>query len=165
MPNALDLFIQGKLAFYFGYSYHLPRIEASASVPNFTVNPMPQIDAQQANQVTFANYWVNGVFANSEHVNEAWNFVEFATAKEQAALYLASSRRPPALRDLISDLAGDPELTVFANQVVPSRSWYRGRAPDAAAVIFDEMIAGVIAGELTPAAAISQAASQIQLTL
>lgn len=166
MPNALDLFVQGKIGFFFGYSYHLPRIMGAGGGGNIHVAPMPQIDAESRFQVAFANYWLNGVFTNSPHKNDAWNFLQFATSKDQAKQYVTSARRPPARRDLIgSPPEGDADLLVFTQQVVSSQSWYRGRNPEAAKQVFDDMITTVVAGQATPAAAVNQAAGQILLTL
>ena len=40
LPNSLDAFAQGQLAFFFGYSYHIPIIKSKSPALNFSISPM-----------------------------------------------------------------------------------------------------------------------------
>ncbi|MEK7072572.1 MAG: extracellular solute-binding protein, partial [Patescibacteria group bacterium] len=86
MPNSFETFLSGKVAFMFGYNYHLPSIRSRAPKLNLGIAPLPQIS--QDNPSNYTNYWIESVSKKSAHQNEAWDFVLFATAKENVASYL-----------------------------------------------------------------------------
>ena len=146
MPNSLDAFIQGQVAFFFGYSYHLPIIKARAPKLNFVTSEMPQITGNK--EFNFANYWVETVSKKTEHPNEAWEFIQFMTSRpKEAEKYLKATKRPTALRELIATQLDDVDLDVFAEELLTAQSWYRGKNPGAMEKIFAEMIEQSLKGE------------------
>ena len=161
-PNSFDAFVTGKTAYYFGYAYALPMIKAQAPKLNFGVTNVPQIDP--ANKVNFANYWVEGVSKKSKNPDAAWDFVQFAAAAEQAKLYLGKTGKPTALRSLVNTQLSDPEIGVFASQVLTAKSWYAGTDINATQSAFDEMIDSTLAGA-PPDRAITLAAQTIAQTI
>ena len=44
MPSSFESFLSGRVAFMFGYNYHLPSIRARAPKLNFGIAPIPQIN-------------------------------------------------------------------------------------------------------------------------
>src|SRR3989339_884689 len=124
LDDSLNLFAQGKLAIMFGYSYHLATIRAQAPKLNFAITKLPQIEGNTP--VNFANYWVETVSSKSKYLNEAWDFIQFATKAEQAKTYLDKAKRPTALRALINEQIDDDDMGVFAEQVLTAKSWYHG---------------------------------------
>lgn len=126
MPDAFEAFTQGKVAFFFGYSYHMPQLKERAPQLRWGVAPLPQTDPEHL-RVNVANYWVETVSKKTKFPNEAWDFIQFATAAEHANSYLAKVNKPTALRSLISSQTEDPLLEPFANQLLTAQSWYRGR--------------------------------------
>lgn len=143
LSNALDMFTSGNLAIMFGYSYYLPTIKATAPKLNFLVAPLPQIEGANVD-INFANYWVEVVSQKSEHKNEAWNFVQFLTNLEQVPHYLSKTKKPTALRSLISSQKEDLEIGVFAEQVLTAKSWYKGKGPVLMENFFAQMIEAVL---------------------
>jgi multiple sugar transport system substrate-binding protein len=143
MDDSINMFISGKLAMIFAYSYHLPIIESLSPKLDFFVSPLPQIEGSDV-PINFANYWVEVVSNKSEHKNEAWDFVQFMASSEQASLYLDKVKKPAALRSLISDQREDLEIGVFADQVLTSKSWYKGKEPLLMERFFGEMIDAVL---------------------
>lgn len=139
LNNSLELFISGNLAMMFGYSYHLPTIESRAPKLNFGIAPMPQIEGA-SRAMNFANYWVEVVSRKSSYTDEAWDFIQFATRAENVKSFLAKNRKPSALRQLAIDQIVDEDVGVFAEQVLTSKSWYRGKDVMAAENIINEMI-------------------------
>ncbi len=139
LPNSLEMFISGKLALMFGYSYHLATIKAQAPKLNFSVSTLPQIEGSPM-EINFANYWVESVSKKSLYPNEAWDFVQFATKEEQAKTYLEKTDKPTALRSLVATQREDNEIGVFAAQVLTAKSWYRGKSVSAAETAIAEMI-------------------------
>lgn len=137
-PNSLDAFIQGKTAFFFGYSYHLPTIKARAPKLNLAIARLPQIEGNPV--ANFANYWGWTVSKKTKYPDIAWNFLNFLRTPDEAKKYLDLAKRPAALKSLLPAQLEDEDVGVFASQVLTSQSWYRGNDPKAADDAFIELI-------------------------
>ncbi|MDD5031553.1 MAG: extracellular solute-binding protein [Patescibacteria group bacterium] len=164
LENSLEMFIAGKLAIFFGYAYHLPTIEARAPKLNFAIAKLPQIEGNLGN-INFANYWVEAVSNKSKYINEAWDFVQFATGAEQAKFYLTKTKKPTALRSLVSQQIEDEDISIFASEILTARSWYRGEDANAAELIIGEMIDSTVAGEGKIEEIINLGARRVQQTV
>lgn len=164
LDNSLDMFSQGKLALMFGFAYHLPQIRAQGPKINFSVAKLPQIEDNQQ-IINFANYWVETVSLKSKHINEAWDFVQFATRAENVKSYLEKTKKPTALRSLIEDRLDDIDIGVFTDQVLTAKSWYRGADALAAEKIIGGMINEVITGKEEINNAIDIGAQRVQQTI
>jgi ABC-type glycerol-3-phosphate transport system substrate-binding protein len=169
MPEATEAFISGRLAMMLGYSYQLPLIKAQGAKLNLGVAPVPHINANGTDatgtQVNMASYWVETVSKKTEHENYAWDFLKFATSKDNVSKYLKSAKKPTALRSLVDSQLSDIDVGPFANQVLTARSWYKGRNALAAEEIFRDMISYVIEGKNTAEEAINFSAQRINQTL
>ncbi len=165
LENSLQYFIDGKLAIFFGYAYHLPIIRSQAPRLNFAISKFPQIEGSTIEANT-ANYWVETVSAKSKYQNEAWDFVQFMTTKpDQAKKYLAKVGKPTALRSILSEQLSDESLKVFASQVLNAKTWYRGKDVTSAEAAFNEMIDSVATNPEELEKATNLAASRIQQTV
>ncbi len=163
MPNSLDAFTAGTTAYFFGYSYHLPVIQARAPKLNFGVAKLPQIDP--AHEVNLANYWIEGISEKTKQPDEAWDFLQFATRAQNVASYLDAVKRPTALRSLVSTQLEDPDLSVFASEVLTAKNWYQGKDPAAAEQALEELIETAVAGTIPIEEAIRIAAGRVTQTL
>ena len=154
--NSLDMFIRGQAAIMFGYSYDLPLIVAGRRSDfngsnatdylqdlNIGVSKLPQL-ASTTKPVNIANYWVETVSKKSQHINEAWDFIQFITRAENVTSYLDKTKRPTALRSLIEQQLSEEYLDVFASQLLTARSWYKGYDAKSAQKIMAEMIDNVV---------------------
>lgn len=139
LESSINSFASGKTAIMFGYAYHLPTIKTMAPKLNFMVAPLPQIEGS-GTPVNFANYWVEVVSKKSSHQNEAWNFVQFLTSADQVGSYLSKTKKPAALRSLVSKQTEDLEIGVFASQVLTAKSWYKGKNASMMEGFFAQMI-------------------------
>jgi len=164
LDNSLDMFTQGKLALMFGYSYHLPQIRAQAAKLNFSVAKLPQIEDNQQ-IINFANYWVETVSKKSKHVDEAWDFIQFAARAENVKSYLEKTKKPTALRSLVEEQLDDMDVGVFADQILTAKSWYKGADAIAAEKIIGDMINDVVAGKEVIENTINIGASRVQQTV
>ena len=144
MPEAFDAFIQGKLAFYFGYLNDLYSIQNQAPKLNFAIAPMLQIEGNP--EINYANYWIETVSKKTKYPNETWDFILFAIQEEQAKLYLEKNKKPTALRSLIKKQEEDYDLSIFAKQVLTAQSWYRGNGGDLVKKIFNDLINETLKG-------------------
>jgi ABC-type glycerol-3-phosphate transport system substrate-binding protein len=144
MPNSLEAFIQGRTAFFFGYSYHLPVIRAQAPKLNLGVANLPQIEGNPT--VNFANYWAWTVSKKSTHKDLSWNLLNFMIQPAESTKYLTAAKRPAAVKALLSDQLEDEEVGVFASQVLTAQSWYLGADPGAMEDALLSMVDNVLRG-------------------
>lgn len=140
--NSLLDFLDGKTAFFFGYSYHLPLVKQRAATLSYGVSPVPQIAGGQT--VNYANYWVEAVSAQTEHRDETWNLLHFISQPDVLAGYLSGSSRPTPLKSLINTQLEDYDLEPFAQSVLTAKSWYNGIDIDTAENIFATMINSIL---------------------
>ncbi|MCX6779893.1 MAG: extracellular solute-binding protein [Candidatus Magasanikbacteria bacterium] len=137
--DALDAFVNGKVGFFFGYSYHFPVIKSRAPQLDFRVLPLFQLSADKP--VNVANYWLQTVTAKSKHQNEAWGLINFLTHTKATKDYLDQTDRPTALRAYITDQKTKPELQPFMDQILIAKNWYHGHDYAAAVKAVNDMIA------------------------
>lgn len=167
LPDSLSAFTQGKLAYFFGYSYHIPIIRTLSPKLNFDISRLPQIEMDQPGspQVNFANYWVESVSRKSKNQQWAWDFVQFAASEKEARKYLIKAKKPTALKSLINFQLEDLDLGFLAAQLLTAKSWYRGMKPEAVDGIFAEMIDSVNSGLVEAKDAVNLAVSKINQTI
>ena len=161
---SVDDFSEGDVAMMIGYSHLIDTIKKKNPNLKFKVVPIPQIKESPA-PVNYANYWAPAVSASSEHKEEAWDFIRFASAPENVWLYLSQTNRPTARPDMISYQEKEmPELSAFARQGITAQSWYQ-IDNDAVEKIFLEMIEKVNYSKASVSQAISQAAQEVTLLM
>jgi ABC-type glycerol-3-phosphate transport system substrate-binding protein len=136
--NALDQFINGSTAFFFGYSYNLSAIRARAPQLNFGTMPLLQLNPE--NPVNVANYWIQTVTAKSKNKDAAWSLIDFVAHSSVTKQYLDATNRPSALRTYLGQQLGNTDLSPFAAQVLVADSWYHGANYDAARQALSDMI-------------------------
>ncbi len=164
LDNSTNLFMANKLAILFDYSSNLPLIRTQNPKLNFAVQKMPQIQDSQ-NTINFANYWAYTVSNRSAHQGEAWDFIQFAASADQAKLYLAKAKKPTALRALVDSQANDPDLGVFAQQLLTAQSWYHGGDPANAKKYMNDLIDQADTSPDQMSQIIDLAANRIQQTV
>lgn len=174
----MEAFARGKVASVFGYSYLYEQIRLeieqlkqqkvpTIDLENVRIAPVPQIndpDKSTTKRDAFANYFLETVSRNSENSKVAWDFLAFATSKDNAAYYNQKTKRPTARRDLIESQKQDALYGVFAEQVGYAESlaildW------DIYKNIFDQAISGVVSKSFSVKDAISMAQDQINKTI
>jgi ABC-type glycerol-3-phosphate transport system substrate-binding protein len=162
-PSSFQAFLNGEVAYFFGYSYHLPLIKARGEELNYGIAPFPQIAGNQP--VNYANYWVETVSNKTQNINEAWDLLKFVTSAEQAKTYLNNTVRPTALRSLVNSQLEDADLSVFASQLPSSQSWYKGMDGQAAEQVLADMITEMLAPEADPQRILELGAVKINQTI
>ncbi len=160
--DAFESFLQGRVAYFFGYAYHQEQIRGLAPRLNFGVSTMPQI--QNNPEMYFANYWVETVSRKTENADAAWDFLQFITSSQESQKFLASAKLPTARRDLVNAQLEDPELYVFANQLLRSSSWYNGQDAAAMEAIMKELVKDALAGTQDLDDLLKLAAERVQQT-
>ncbi len=138
--EAMEAFINGQVAFFFGYPYHLSQIQSRVTNKfNLKTAKIPQIK-DTLRPTNFANYWVMTVSHKTNNADPAWGFIDFATREENVKMYLEKTKKPTALKSLKEQQAADLELKPFVEQILTAKSWYRGDSPKKA----DEYIIEII---------------------
>lgn len=165
MPDALDSFANGKVAFYFGYPYEIPELKQKGPRLNFGISSFPQLNPQK--ETNYPDYWVQTVSKNSTNKNEAWDFIQYMARADNVNRYLKATGKASVLRSIINEQIKDPytDLYIFAKQALTATNWYHGTNPQQAEEYFKEMITSVVKGTLNASGAISTAAKRIQTTL
>ncbi len=148
MPNSLDAFSSGISAFYVGYSYNEALIRSRAPKMNLGISEVPQINPGA--KVNVANYWLWTVSKRSKSPDLAWYLVNTMTGKDAVQSYLTAAKRPAARKALLDAQFDDPDVGVFASQVLTAKSWYKGvDAPGMEAALSD-LIDSVVKGTVAP---------------
>ncbi|MFA6421924.1 MAG: extracellular solute-binding protein [Candidatus Buchananbacteria bacterium] len=137
MPNSLEAFMSGQVAMTFGYNFNLATIKARSPKLNLGIAPIPQLNSESPKN--YANYWIQTVAKKSKHNNEAWDFVLFMSQGDMASKYLTKTKKPAAVRSLISTQLEDEDLRAAALQTLTAVNWYRGYDPLAAESAFKTM--------------------------
>lgn len=146
---SIDAFIEGSTAMMLNYSHHIETVKNRAPQMSFGIARVPQPKAlfDQKRAVDYAGYFGLAVARTNDkrRANAAWSFLQYMMEAPQQLAYHKATLRPPARRDLLSQLANDPDFSVFAQQALTARSWYQ---PDNVAVetLFADMIESVIDG-------------------
>ncbi len=98
LPNSTVAFATGRVAIYFGPSWRVLEIIERNPNLKFKVFPVPQVPKidEQTPDMTYASYWVEGVWKKSKNADEAWKFLKFLSEKENLAKFYenASKTRP-----------------------------------------------------------------------
>ncbi|MDD5172749.1 MAG: extracellular solute-binding protein [Patescibacteria group bacterium] len=163
MPNSLESFIQGKVAFIFGYSDYLSLIKQQAPKLNFDIAPVPQISAS-LKEINYARYWLETISKKTQHPQEAWVFLLYATQAQNAQTFIERTKKPTAHRALIEKQLEDFDLAPFVKGVLTAQTWYRGKNYSLVEESFRQMVAEVFSGEKTIDKAINYCVQKINLT-
>ncbi|MBI5728209.1 MAG: extracellular solute-binding protein, partial [Candidatus Magasanikbacteria bacterium] len=162
-PNSLDAFIAGKTAFFFGYSFDVPLINARAPKLNLGMSKLPQIEGNPTKN--FANYWYWTVSKKTKNLDIAWNLLNFMAKPEESKKFLDLAKRPAARKSQLTAQLDDDTIGVFAAQVLTATSWYRGKDPKAVEEAFLTMINDVQTGVQQIDKAVNFAAEKVSQTM
>ena len=147
LDNAFDMFAAGKLAYFFGYSYHADELRKRGLAFNWGIANFPQTRGAEGTKY-YTNYWVNVVAKKSKNTDAAWNFIQSTANAEKVGIYLDANKRPSALRALINDQLADPDVAVFASQVLTADNWYNGYNVELAEQYLKETIDSLVSGDM-----------------
>lgn len=143
LPNAFDMFSAGKLAYFFGYSYHADALRAKGVPFEWGITNFPQTEGSQGTKY-YADYWVNVVAKKSKNSDVAWNFVQNTASAQNVKKYLDQNKKPTALRALVNEQKNNPDIAPFASQVLTADNWYNGYNFPQAESYMAEFINGVV---------------------
>lgn len=166
-PGALETFLAGKSVYYFGT--YADRTAIAASRMQWGVAPMLQIDrSQTSQQIDIARYHVGMVSKASKAAKRSaygWNLLNFMARGDNVAVYLSKTNKLSAQKKLLSARQNDPDVGVFAKQLLTARSWYTGKGGPVIDQYFSTMITSVVTGQAATRDALRLAVEQVTSTL
>ncbi len=144
--EAIKSFANNKTAMFIGYNYQIKNLLALNPDLNYGVSEMPQLE--DSTVINFSNVWTPVVSKNNnclvgpaelfDEINcseIAWSFLSFAVKKENSEIYLNSTGKVAARKDLMSEQIDlDNKISVFASQVETAISYNK----------FDDRIDGIL---------------------
>ena len=122
LANSFDALAEEKSTMAFGFSGDIKKILAKNPHLNLGVISFPQLKNARL-PLSYAAYFFPTVSKFSKHRLESWQFILFAVSGDSAKEYLEKSNRPPARRDLLSQVPQNPLLEVFYKQSLIAQSW------------------------------------------
>jgi multiple sugar transport system substrate-binding protein len=144
--EAIKSFADGKTAMFISYSYQIKNLLSLNPDLNYGISKMPQLE--DSTIINFSNVWTPVVSKNSNCIvkpielsNEidcskiAWSFLSFAAQEENSKIYLNSTGKAAARKDLISEqISQNNKTSVFASQAETAMSYNK----------FDDKIDGIL---------------------
>jgi len=103
---------------------------------------LPQINPERP--VNFGLFWAETVSKKTQNANEAWDFLLFASDPKNVVKYLNKTGKITALRELIPTQMQNPDLAVFAGQLLTAKTWYKGKDAAVADKYFIKMIDNIL---------------------
>ena len=150
LPDALDAFTAGKLAYFIGYPYQAQIIRDTNPRLDWDITPLFTPENVET-PPTYANYWVTAV-AKPRGATDAktdpevaWQYLLESTQAQNVKPFLdnASTPRTTALRSLVTEETKDAIRAPFAKNLLQATSWYQGYNYTLAKRYFLEMIDNV----------------------
>lgn len=143
LPNSENMFLNGDLAFYFGYASEIQRIQDKNPNLNFDVAQIPQEEDGVPN--VYGKMTAFAIVKNSKNFNGALGVISKLTEKASIELWRDVYNLPPVRRDLLAEPAKDPYMTVFYRSAIQSKSWH-DPSPAESDVVFRDMIESITSG-------------------
>lgn len=132
MPPSTQAFAAGNVAMYFAPSWRAFEIMQQNPDLNFRTVPLPQLPKANENEpdVSYATYWVEGVWTRSENKEAAWDFLKFMSQREsleklyQNASQVRAFGEPYSRVDMADLLAEHPIVGSIIKLAPDAQSWY-----------------------------------------
>lgn len=132
LPPSTQAFAAGKLAMYLAPSWRVFEIFQANPNLKFKTYPVPQLpkDNPQQKDVTYATYWVEGVWARSAHKEAAWDFLKFLSSQSSLQKFYQNASKtrlfgePYPRTDMASILLDHPILSSLISQAPGAQSWF-----------------------------------------
>lgn len=132
LPPSTEAFTSGKLAMYFGPSWRAFNIKDANPSLNFRTVPLPQVPKEDQDEpdISYATYWVQGVWAKGKNKDLAWDFLKFMSSEnslseifKQASLLRGFGEIYPRI-DMSNSLIEHPILGSIVKLAPNAKSWY-----------------------------------------
>jgi len=126
LPQSTQMFIDGKLAFYFGDTKKATEIQNANPNLKFKVIPVPQLPGGDVN---WGGFWAYSV-STKPNFNEAWKFLQYLSTPQAMQVVFQQNTQNQAVgsafprRDMAGLLVNDPALGAYINEASTMKGWY-----------------------------------------
>ncbi len=124
LGSSVTIFATGKTQMMIDYPMVAKTVRKQNASLSFAMSALPQTNPK--NPLNYGVVFTQGVSKTSKNSEIAWDFLGFASSKNQQLLYSQASLWPAARRDLITQQYNDKDLAPFARQIATASDWYRG---------------------------------------
>jgi multiple sugar transport system substrate-binding protein len=132
LPPSTIAFANGQVAMYFGPTWRAFEILNINKDLKFRTVPVPQLPKQSPTEpdVSYASYWVEGVWTRSANKDIAWDFLKYISSKESLEkLYKNASNtrlfgEPYPRVEMADSLKEDPIVGSVINLAPNAKSWF-----------------------------------------
>ncbi len=173
LPEALNAFSAGHLAYYFGYASELSRLRQLNPHLNFDVALLPQKD--EGPKITYGRLTGLAVSRQSRKLEGAKLAAKLLTGlgtpkspggggTDFVKALSSNLGLPPARRDLLTARPVDPALDIFYRSAIIARGWL-DPDPEATKTIFRNIIETTITGRTDTQTAVGEAAVELAAVL
>ncbi len=165
-PEAVQAFIDGKLAMMINYQALMPYLKQRNPKLDVATSPLPQA-ANAKTIVDFARYHLETVTNQSKHPQVAWDFIRFITDFGLLS-YNSLSGRPSPTRLVPATttvLERTYRLDPFGLQIGTAKSWFKGQDALGADSILLRALDRVVLEKQDPHESIMQAAQELSKDL
>jgi ABC-type glycerol-3-phosphate transport system substrate-binding protein len=164
LPNSLDMFTSGKLAFYIGRASELFKIQSLNPNLSFNVVELPQMKDTNFKR-TYAEIYALVVNKKSANLPSALGVAGRMAQAEPSKTISLKSSLPPVLRNLLAEKPRESaHLETFFNSSIISRSWLD---PDENKTdsIFRDLIENISSNTLSTKESINKLDNQMDLLI
>lgn len=164
LPNSLDMFTSGKLAFYLGRASEIFNIQSINPNLSFDVTQIPQIKDSPTKR-TSGEIYAAVINKKSTNISTAFSVANMLSTGENAKNFSISVSLPSSSKALLSEKPSDnPYLYTFFDSALITRSW---TDPDKTKsnLIFEDLVESILSNNLSISGSISKAQGQFDLLL
>lgn len=174
LSNSKLAFVEGKVAFYFGYAWDMLEIDKANAELNYSVHPVPYLQATGPGAYALASYWAEGVSVKSPAQSQAFTFLQFLSQKENMEkLFKAQASQrgigvPYPRADMAPLLTSNPVLAPVVAQGPRAKSslfysdTYGGGNMETVDRLLGNAVRSVQSGEKSSASAVDTLAAGLQ---
>ena len=162
LPNSLDYFLSGNLAFYFGFASEISQIQAKNPNLNFDVAQVPQNMSGIPN--VYGKIYALAIVKQTKNAAGALGVISQLTNQTAVQHYIDIANLPPARRDLLAQQPKDPFMTVFYRSAIQVKSWF-DPSPAESDRVFQDMVESIISGKSKLSNAVSDAKQKLDILL
>ena len=164
ISSSLDMFVEGKLAFYIGRASELFQIEKMN--PNLSFDVMKMFQSKGSNvDKTFGEIYGVVINKKSPNLSVAFNVLGLMTNPDSVKDLSTALSLPPAIKLLIAEKpVGNSYLHTFFDSALISRTWIDVDRKQTN-LIFRDMVESALSNSLSPGQAISKADDQLGVIL
>lgn len=164
ISSSLDMFVEGKMAFYIGRASELFQIEKMNPNLSFDVTKMLQV--KDANvEKTFGEISAMVISSKSTNLATAFNVIGLFTNEENAKDLSSALSLPPVQKSILAQKPVDNAyLHTFFNSALISRTWLDVDKKQTN-LIFQDMVENTLSNSMSPSQAVSKASDQLGILL